>query len=54
MPNTFTQNFYYHVISKRQRANLVTPVIEGRLYPFIGGIVRDLNCPLLAIIGRFK
>ena len=51
MPNTFTQNFYHAVFSTRNRANLITPDMESVLYPFIGGIVRDLGCSLLAING---
>lgn len=49
MPSAFTQNFYHAVFSTRQRRNLITPDLESRLYPFMGGIVRDLRCTLLAI-----
>jgi putative transposase len=51
MPTAYTQNFYHAVFSTKHRANLITPEIEHRLYPFIGGIVRDLRCTLLAING---
>ena len=51
MPSTFTQNFYHTVFSTKHRANLITPELEKRLHPFIGGIVRDLRCTLLAING---
>jgi REP-associated tyrosine transposase len=51
MPSTYTQNFYHIVFSTKHRANLITPELEQRLYPFIGGIVRDLRCTLLAING---
>lgn len=51
MSSTFTQNFYHTVFSTKQRANLMTPDIESRLYPFIGGILRDLRCTLMAING---
>ncbi len=51
MPSTFTQNFYHTVFSTKHRENLITPDLEERLYPFIGGIVRDLRCTLLAING---
>src|SRR5438477_5651520 len=30
---------------------MITPELEERLYPFIGGILRDLRCTLLAING---
>lgn len=51
MPTAWTQNFYHLTFSTRQRANLITPALESRLYPFIGGIVRDLRCTLLSIGG---
>ncbi len=51
MPSAFTQNFYHTVFSTKQRANLITPELEQRLYPFLGGILRDLRCTLLAIGG---
>ena len=49
MPSAYTQNFYHTVFSTKHRANLITPDLETRLFPFIGGIVRDLRCTLLAI-----
>jgi putative transposase len=51
MPSAYTQNFYHAVFSTRQRTSLLTPALEERLYPFIGGILRDLRCGLLAING---
>ena len=51
MPSTYTQNYYHAVFSTKHRAPLITPELEERLYPFIGGILRDLRCTLLAING---
>jgi REP element-mobilizing transposase RayT/stress-induced morphogen len=51
MPSAYTQNFYHAVFSTRHRANLIFPELETRLYPFIGGILRDLRSTLLAING---
>lgn len=51
MPNTFTQNFYHTVFSTAHRQELLTPDLEERLYPFLGGILRDLRCTLLAVKG---
>ncbi len=51
MPSAFTQNFYHAVFSTKHRANLITPELEARLYPFVGGIVRDLRCTLLVVGG---
>jgi REP element-mobilizing transposase RayT len=51
MPSAYTQNFYHTVFSTKHRVNLITPDLAERLYPFIGGILRDLRCTLLAING---
>lgn len=51
MPSAWTQNFYHTVFSTRQRARLITPELEARLYPFFGGVIRDLRCTLLAVNG---
>jgi len=51
MPSAWTQNFYHTVFSTKQRAGSITSELESRLYPFLGGIVRDLHCTLLAING---
>ncbi len=51
MPSAYTQNFYHAVFSTKLCASLVTLELEARLYPFIGGIVRDLRCAILAVNG---
>lgn len=51
MPSAFTQNFYHTVFSTRHRANLITVELEERLYPFLGGVLRDLRCTLLVVGG---
>ena len=51
MPSAYTQNFYHTVFSTKGRVNFIKPELEQRLYPFMGGIVRDLRCTLLAING---
>lgn len=51
MPSAYTQNFYHAVFSTKHRENLITPDLQERLYPFIGGILRDLRCQLIAING---
>lgn len=51
MPTAYTKNFYHTVFSTKQRAMLITDELEERLYPFMGGILRDLRCTLLAING---
>ncbi|MBL8877542.1 MAG: IS200/IS605 family transposase [Phycisphaerales bacterium] len=51
MPSAYTQNFYHTVFSTKRRAMLISPDLGERLYPFMGGILRDLRCTLLAING---
>lgn len=51
MPSAYTQNFYHTVFSTKHRAMLILPDLEERLYPFMGGILRDLRCTLLVING---
>jgi putative transposase len=51
MPSAYTQNFYHAVFSTKHRAMLITPDLAARLYPFVGGILRDLRCTLLAVNG---
>ena len=51
MPSAYTQNYYHAVFSTKHRARLITEEIEERLYAFIGGILRDLRCTLLAVNG---
>lgn len=51
MPRAYTQNFYHTVFSTKDRAMLIGPDLEERLFPFMCGILRDLRCSLLAING---
>lgn len=39
------------VFSTKRREQTITQEIESRLYPFIGGILKDLRCATLAING---
>lgn len=51
MPSAYTQNFYHSVFSTKHRPMLISPDLEERLYPFMGGILHNLRCTLLAING---
>jgi REP element-mobilizing transposase RayT len=51
MPSAWTQNYYHIVFSTKGRAPLIVPELEDRLFQFMGGIVRDLRCHLLAVNG---
>jgi REP element-mobilizing transposase RayT len=48
MPRAFTQNLYHTVFSTKRRQEMITSDLEARLYPFIGGIVRDLRGSMIA------
>lgn len=51
MPNAYTQNYYHTVFSTKHWEPSITLELEARLYPFLGGIVRDLRSSLLAVNG---
>jgi REP element-mobilizing transposase RayT len=51
MPRSWTQNYYHIVFSTKRREQTVSSEIEARLYPFVGGILKDLRCATLAING---
>jgi REP element-mobilizing transposase RayT len=53
MPSSWTQNIYHAVFSTKHRQPLISPDLEVRLYPFVGGILKDLRCIPLAINGTF-
>lgn len=51
MPGAHTRLYFHIVFSTRSRVPLITPELESELFPFIGGIVRDLGGALVAING---
>jgi REP element-mobilizing transposase RayT len=51
MPSSWTQNLYHAVFSTKHRARIITPELEERLYPFVGGILKDLRCVPIVING---
>jgi len=51
MPGTFSQVLLHFVFATKDRRPLVQEKIAARLYPFIGGIVRDEKGSLHAIGG---
>src|SRR5258705_9326185 len=51
MPNSWTQNIYHAVFSTKHRAGTISPQVEERLHPFIGGILKGLPCFPVAIDG---
>ncbi len=51
MPSTWSQVLLHIVFSTKHRDPLITDEIEPRLYAYIGGIVRSLDCALYSIGG---
>lgn len=51
MPGTYSQLLLHIVFSTKHREPHITPALAERLYPFIGGIVRDEKGTLLGIGG---
>ncbi len=51
MPSSWTQNYYHLVFSTKKREPLISPELEARLHPFLGGIARDLACTAVAVNG---
>jgi putative transposase len=53
MPSSWTQNYYHIVFSTKNREPWITHDLEQRLYPFLGGVSKDLACTPLAINGWY-
>lgn len=51
MAQTLTQILLHLVFSTKNRADLITPEIEPDLFAYLGGICRNLDCPLIAAGG---
>lgn len=51
MGHTFTKLVVHGVFSPKNREHIFTPMIRKELYPFIGGVLRNINCVMLAING---
>ena len=51
MPGTYSQILLHAVYSTKNREPWIKAHIAERLYPFIGGIVRDMKGTLLAVGG---
>lgn len=51
MPGSYTQLLYHAVFSTKNREPLIVHDIRPRLYGYVGGIVRNQGCSLLAIGG---
>lgn len=51
MPGTFTQLMAHVVFATKGRHPWITHDIADRLYPYIGGVIRNERCTLFAIGG---
>ncbi len=48
MPSSWTQNYYHIVTGTMKRVPCISGDIHERLYPFFGGIARELGVQLIA------
>jgi putative transposase len=51
MAHSFTSNLYHCIFSTKDRRKTITPDLEGRLWPYLGGIARENNMKALAVGG---
>ena len=51
MAHTFTNLLTHVIFSTKDRAPLIKPELQARLYPYMGGIIRDLQGKAVIING---
>jgi REP element-mobilizing transposase RayT len=51
MPHSYLSNLMHCVFSTKERRKLITPEMQQRLWPFIGGIAKENGMKALAIGG---
>jgi putative transposase len=51
MPNSYTCLYYHVIFSTKNRTPQIDPTIQPRLYKYLGGIIRDEKCRLIAAGG---
>ncbi|HLL70427.1 MAG TPA: IS200/IS605 family transposase [Pyrinomonadaceae bacterium] len=51
MPHSYLSNLTHCVFSTKERRKLITPEMQQRLWPFIGGIAKENSMKALAIGG---
>jgi putative transposase len=49
--HSYVSSLYHCVFSTKERAKLITPELQERLWPYMGGIARDNGMTALAIGG---
>ena len=51
MGHTYVSNMVHYVFSTKHRQKLITPELEPRLWPYLGGIARENNMKAISIGG---
>jgi len=51
MAHSYVSCLMHYVFSTKERQKLVTPALQERLYPYMGGIARELKMKAIAIGG---
>lgn len=51
MPHSYVSNLMHCVFSTKERLPLITPELEARLWPYMGGIAREYKMKAIAIGG---
>lgn len=51
MPHSYVSNLMHCVFSIKERLPLITPELESRLWPYLGGIARENKMKAIAIGG---
>ena len=51
MPHSYVSNLMHCVFSTNERLPLITPELESRLWPYLGGIARENKMKAIAIGG---
>lgn len=51
MAHSYVSNLLHYVFSTKERSKMITPDLQERLWPFIGGIARQNGMKALAIGG---
>ena len=49
--HTYVSNMVHYVFSTKYRQKLITPELEARLWPYMGGIARENNMKAISIGG---
>ena len=51
MPSSFTYVVIHYIFATKNREMMIDPDLRERLYPFVGGIVRNRGASLIAVGG---